>query len=213
MRGLLLVLLFAARVAEATSTCPTMSKVNTYVTFYGTLSGCSAVGPQMPCAPGEIVQFTVASFGYSFACAVHRFDWTFGDGTQASGQQPAHTFVQNGIYKVAVTITTAEQTLRLETELVVTGICECPPFMILPRFVNGRRVALAYTFHVIAAQGTGDWVWDFGDGTILRTALREIEHTYARGGLYVVRLSSTGSEAVYDSGITVPPTRRRSAGH
>jgi PKD repeat protein len=103
--------------------CPPMKPVlNVLVSYFGSQSGCSPFN-SYPCHPGEIIQFTAATFGYDFECAgPHEIRWDFGDGSAfVSGKQPAHAYAAYGVYDVRLTIANRARTVRLQAYVRIGG--------------------------------------------------------------------------------------------
>jgi PKD repeat protein len=47
--------------------------------------------------------------------------WSFGDGTEGSGEQPSHTYAANGVFSVSLTVTGSDGLSRVETKAVSVG--------------------------------------------------------------------------------------------
>ncbi|MBL0913426.1 MAG: PKD domain-containing protein, partial [Bacteroidia bacterium] len=156
-----------------------------------------------PCDLSPNFQYNVTSdcvfqfFGVSGgpACLNLTYDWDFGDGTTASGQNPAHVFPGPGVYVVCLEVTgttpTGEQCRKkICKEVVVncgTNPCPCdlsPSFLYNPispgcglQFfgASGGPACLNVTYS-----------WDFGDGTT--GTGQNPAHTFPGPGAYVVCL-------------------------
>jgi len=214
MRTLLFALLFVASMAGATSApCPTMSPANMTIVFAGAQSGCMTVSPQQ-CFVSEPVSFHISTFGYNFACEPHLFEWSFGDGTTGvQGQDQTHTYLVPGMFPVSVSIVNSQQQLTLTRNVNVWSVSEGPPLAVEGLFDFGRRVPRGYRFLVGNASGFGNWIWDFGDGTIERGPERQRSHVYLHGGTFIVSLSSELASPIYTVMVEVPVDRRRSVRH
>ena len=70
--------------------------------------------PSFP-AHGQPVQFTDNSVGAS------TWTWDFGDGTQSSLRNPAHTYAARGVYSVALWVSNGVSWTRAEKTVTVTG--------------------------------------------------------------------------------------------
>ena len=124
MRGTLLVLLFVARAAFANDTCGVMVPyMNTYISFVGMESGCTPASAST-CLQGEMIQFSVGTFGYSFLCAAHRFEWDFGDGVTSNASSVNHMFPADGGYDVSVRISTQNQSVVLTQRIYARGVAQ-----------------------------------------------------------------------------------------
>ena len=212
MKKLLIALLLAAPVAHATSPCPTMTRYNVFIVYNASASNC-VVNSQLPCTLGEAIQFSVAAFGYDFSCSAHTFLWEFGDGATSSVRTPTHAFTGPGMYAVKVTVATGSQQLTLTQNVFVGFIDPPPPFEVHPLADELGRVKRGYIFTIGGATGEGDWIWNFGDGTVVHSPQRVQTHIYKTGGTFRVTLSSASAPGIYTIDVNVPIDRRRSARH
>jgi hypothetical protein len=218
MPKMLLVLLFAARVVDAGTSgppCPTMSpSQNVSFSYTGSVSGCWPPAPT--CIAGEDIQFRTSTLGYNFACAPHQIHLDFGDGAVTDTADPSavqtHTYLSPATYTVTVTIANPNQVVTMSRDITVIDP-NAPPFTAEGWFDFGVRVPRGYRFVIGSALGFGDWIWDFGDGTIVRGAERQQNHIYTRGGTFSVRLSSELPGKTYSLEVQVPVDRRRSVRH
>ena len=69
----------------------------------------------------ESTAFSVATVGYSFACAAHMFQWSFGDGSTSNSIAPVHTYTAPGTYNVTLKITRGLDTVTLTRTVNVDG--------------------------------------------------------------------------------------------
>lgn len=107
--------------------CPTMvAETNVYVVFYGTqTASCSSVGGG--CPVGEDVQFKAFNYNYLYECGTHSFKWEFGDNTTSSERDPIHKYLQNGTYRVKLTIANGKQSIDLNKTIIVGTGVSIPP--------------------------------------------------------------------------------------
>ncbi len=109
--------------------------------------------------------------------------WDFGDGTTSSLDSPSHFYSNTGIYNVRLTITSrggcTDQKIK---QVVVNGpvgsfaynnITGCAPLQ-----VNFQ----AHTPDLLT------FIWDFNDGTTIRTPDSVISHVYITPGAYLPKL-------------------------
>jgi len=104
--------------------------------------------------------------------AIASYEWTFGDGSTATGQQAAHAYASEGTYTVTLTVT--DQAGNSDTAtLTVEVTADAPPAAALS--ASPTTVALEETVEFDASGSTDDdgiveYRWDFdGDGAIDRT--------------------------------------------
>ena len=128
---------------------------------------------------------------------ISSYYWTFGDGTEATTQDPHHIYSQPGSYRVCLRITT--------TDNCVSTICETYTVGTIPHicstnfsYQNNPNTLLAFfQGHAWNTDNTPinvtTYNWSFGDGTS-GTGLNP-DHRYTHAGLYRVCLvihTSTG---------------------
>ena len=107
------------------------------------------------------------------------WEWTFGDGTTSSEQNPNHTFEQPGTYEICLTV---ENDCSINTSCEMLSFsCAAPMaafnFTAEDQFVN---------FEDLSTVEPSTWFWTFGDGTNSTEA--SPEHIYTNSGTYEVCL-------------------------
>src|SRR5206468_1426422 len=113
----ILIALFDTGAISATPQCGMMTTRNVYIDFQGESSACSVYAGT--CSTDEPITFTAATNGYSFSCAPHTFQWSFGDGTTTSGQTVTHKYSSPGSYSVGVAISKEVQTFKVSDRVKV----------------------------------------------------------------------------------------------
>ncbi|RMG72216.1 MAG: PKD domain-containing protein, partial [Bacteroidetes bacterium] len=119
--------------------------------------------------------------------------WSFGDGTYSDQQNPFHTYDEDGIYTVKLTVIDAYgctdeiekiNYIRLDHPTInftVDYTPGCPPIQAHFEATGGGLMGMA------------KWQWNFGDG-IATTVLRDtVVHGYQASGLFDVTLIGTDS--------------------
>ncbi|MEM6342586.1 MAG: PKD domain-containing protein [Bacteroidota bacterium] len=147
------------------------------------------------CAPSTIT-FTDQSFVPPVSWL-----WDFGDGNTSTDQNPAHTYQQDGVFSVSLTVVdqfgctnslTKVNYIRLDhptTSFAVDYIASCPP------------VNATFTASSSGMVGIAKWDWDFGDGNTNTSLSPTTQHTYTAAGTYSASLTITdsiGCTATYD---------------
>ncbi|MCO6438986.1 MAG: PKD domain-containing protein [Phycisphaerae bacterium] len=141
------------------------------------------------------------------------YEWSFGDGSTATGRVAAHTYAAAGVYQIMLTVADAEtppnkaSTTRTVT---VAGSGQPPPGANQPPkaalTVNPSRgpVGTAFTFD---GSGSADpegaaltYRWVFGDGATGRGV--RVEHAYDTPGFYQVRLTVRDNKNASDDAVT-----------
>lgn len=119
--------------------------------------------------------------------------WDFGDGNTSELANPSHAYAKAGVYRVQVTVTTADGcTSTYEEEIVVGsdgpygGDCQA-----MFSFTQGDE-PFAFQFRDRSLGQVISWQWFFGDGTT--STARHPVHVYTQSGLYIVSLSVTASD-------------------
>jgi len=124
------------------------------------------------------------------------WSWDFGDGdtTNATAQNPVHTYATAGTYTVTLT---AANSLGSDAE-IKTGYLTVNSAVIAPvaAFTGTPTTGTAPLTVRFTDQSTNtptSWSWDFGDGDVTNATVQSPVHTYASTGTYTVTLTATNS--------------------
>lgn len=140
------------------------------------------------------------------------YTWNFGDGTDAVvGQNVNHTFADNGIY--TVTLTVSDEDGASTTKTLSTKVNNVAPTVAAGDnqiMYIGETVAFWGQFTDPGILDTHTVVWDFGDSNTVAGTLRPT-HIYNSNGTYSVTLTVTDDDGgVTNNTLTVtvkkPPT-------
>jgi PKD repeat protein len=118
--------------------------------------------------------------------------WDFGDGTNATQQNPVHIYTTAGKYTVSLTATNAggsNTSTRIEY-ITVSGSVKPPVANFYGKPTSGK-VPLSVLFTDTSTGSPTTWYWDFGDGT--NATDRNPVHTYTTPGKYTVSLTVTNA--------------------
>ncbi len=129
------------------------------------------------------------------------WQWNFGDGGTSTQQNPSHTYLQNGLYDVTLTITTAFGCSNSITKSQFIKIIK--PELAVSNLPAGGCIPYPFTPipNVTSIDGVASYTWDFGDGT---TAVgMSPPHVYANVGSYDIKLVITTNGGCTDSIILV----------
>ncbi|MSU21277.1 MAG: PKD domain-containing protein [Pedosphaera sp.] len=159
---------------------------------------------------------------------VSRYEWTFTDGTTASGPTVERAYSQSGEYSEVLKITDANGEIDYDFAVVIVIDKSAPdrlPPTIHPAFVPTQniRVGDPVTFKVRTFRTTfGNETWDFGDGTAKVTVKSDgnvnslakdgyalTEHRFAKSGRYLVSVERTnehGQKAISHLHVPVGPS-------
>jgi uncharacterized repeat protein (TIGR03803 family) len=112
------------------------------------------------------VHFSAASVD-SAANTIASWNWNFGDGTNGTGQYPAHTYTTNGTFSVTLVATNVNGTTvqgigasNITVSLPTVQFTVWPTNGVMPLTVNFTCPAVDSGDNSIVS-----WKWDFGDNT------------------------------------------------
>ena len=147
------------------------------------------------------------SRSWSASGTIARYDWTFTDGTTASGPTVGRTYNQSGEYSEILKVTDARGEVDYDFAIVLVIDKSAPdrlPPTIHPAFAPTMNIRAGdpVTFKVRSFRTTfGHETWDFGDGTGKVTVTSDgnveqhakdgyavTEHRFAKPGHYLVRV-------------------------
>lgn len=149
-----------------------------------------------PCAAFfESFELTVDPYTYQFVDQslgnITTWEWDFGDGTTSVHQNPAHSYYENGVYDVCLTISDEEGTCYdIYCETLYVGVT--PDCMANYYFVQDSLNSFTFHFTDASAGDIDSWNWDFGDGNL--SSQQNPTHTFAQEGVYFVCLTIANDE-------------------
>ena len=124
---------------------------------------------------------------------VASFQWNFGDGGTASGQNVTHTYTRIGTFPVTLTITDAVGRTNFTTQSITIGQGQLPTatFVASPAAPVVNQTINFNASGSTAAPGhnISDYTWTFGDGTGGNGAI--VTHAYSTAGSYTGTLQTT----------------------
>jgi len=132
------------------------------------------------------VQFTDESTGKNLTS---RF-WEFGDGTTSTEVNPKHTYSEDGVYTVSLTVMNqdgAKDTASKPDYITVREPKIKADFVGTP---TSGPSPLTVRFSDKSTGSPTNWFWDFGDG-YTSAGVKDPSHTYTYGGTYTVTLTIT----------------------
>lgn len=158
---------------------------------------------------GETVTFTDASTDPDGSIAA--WHWDFGDGGEATTQNPTHVFEEVGTFQVTLTVTDDEGLQATRTAPVRVVLAEpdddgddqvllpapLAAFLVEPGTpVVGKPVT--FTDDTTAETELVSWTWFFGDGSSVGSG-SEVSHTYQETGTFRVSLTVADERGVRDT--------------
>ena len=140
--------------------------------------------PTSGCAPQAVTFTNTSPAGGS------NFVWTFGDGSNFTGQTPPpHTYANNGTYSVTLTMTGANGCNGTTTQNALITLT-APVASFTSDVTDGcAPLDVQYTSTANSTDPIVSWVWNFGDGQTF-TGQNPPAHTYPLG-VYDVSLTIT----------------------
>jgi len=119
---------------------------------------------------------------------VDAWAWDFGDATTANVQNPVHTYAV-GTYDLVLEVTDDDGATNKTNLTVVVEKGPVAAFTSPATLLSG--IEATFTDASLAgARAIEEWVWDFGDGTVVtKSAGGSVGHTYEAGGTYNVCLT------------------------
>lgn len=163
--------------------------------------------PPAPECSAYITYTQIDSLSYQFSAnayaadslATFTYSWDFGDGNTSTEQNPTHTYAQEGVYSILLTVTSDSGCVALACEVVCAfngGVIDTFYYGCQAMFGAGwggdpQNPAggdpLTLTFYDMSFGSALSWYWDFGDGAT--DTVQNPTHTYAQSGLYPVTLT------------------------
>jgi|GEM_PF-1693738 len=114
--------------------------------------------------------------------------WDFGDGDTSTDQNPVHTYMDEGVYTVSLTIT---DQYGSDTEIKTDYITVAAIVANFEANPTTGNLPLDVTFTDLSTGEIDSWEWDFGDGNT--SSFQLPVHTYMESGNYNVSLTVTGT--------------------
>ena len=120
------------------------------------------------------------------------WSWDFGDGntTNATVQNPVHTYAAAGTYTVALTAANAGGSdTAIRTNYIT--VSPAPPVASFNGTPTTGNAPLTVIFTDSSTGSPTSWSWDFGDGNTTNATVQHPVHTYYSPGVYTVNLTVT----------------------
>jgi len=147
---------------------------------------------------GEEISFN-ASDSYDPDGSITSYFWDFGDGTNAMGVTANHTYIDDGVYTVTLTVT--DDRGATASANAIKTVLNRPP---IASFTESAETVLTGVTIYFDASGSYDpngtivsYFWNFGDGTNATGVTTS--HSYADDGTYTVTLTVTDDDGVAGS--------------
>jgi PKD repeat protein len=124
------------------------------------------------------------------------YEWDWGDGTDPStGLTPGHTYAENGVYEVTLTVTDSQGVSTSSTFTVTVYDAPVIPELEDKTGVTGVAIDCDGSDAYDPDGTIVSYDWDWGDGTGHGTGATP-SHTYTEKGVYTATLTVTDSQGV-----------------
>ena len=151
---------------------------------------------------GEAIRFD-ASASYDLDGNIVSYFWDFGDGTNVTGMIVSHTYADNGIYVVTLTVTDNDG--ATDSVYATKTVLNRPPVASFTESAETVTVGEFITFNALSSfDPDGSIVscdWDFGDGTSAIGVV--VSHAYTVQGTYTVTLTVTDDDGATASNTAI----------
>ena len=130
--------------------------------------------------------------------------WNFGDGTSSIEQNPEHTFITEGVYRVRLTASNGDGSSAVKSRFITVNRVPTPPVADFSANPTEGSAPLIVQFTDTSSNSPTEWNWKFGDGA--SSTEQNPEYRFITEGVYKVRLTASngdGSSAVKSRDITV----------
>ncbi|MFK7971773.1 MAG: PKD domain-containing protein [Bacteroidia bacterium] len=117
--------------------------------------------------------------------SIATWEWDFDDTNTSNQQNPVHTFINTGVYSVFLQVTDEFGCIDSARTSVFVTPAPTASFIASDTFTCAPA-SISFTDQSLGA-GIQDWIWDFGDGTVIQ-GQQNPTHQYDQNGLYDVRL-------------------------
>jgi gliding motility-associated-like protein len=150
------------------------------------------------CLPSGTAQFT--SLSTISDGSLLTYTWTFGDGGNATVQNPIHNYVTAGPFSVHLTVVSDKGCIKDTTKVLNTVFAQPVAVINSPADVCFGSAASFTDASTAAGSTVTQWQWNFGDGN--QSALQNPSHTYTTPGNYTVSLIITSAAGCVSARVT-----------
>jgi gliding motility-associated-like protein len=124
------------------------------------------------------------------------WNWDFGDGQTATGQNITHTFNTNGSFKVKLTLSNSNICGANETKTKTLDIyADTPKVSFGYNLTCGSKILQLTDSSVVKSGKIVSWFWDFGDGQT--STLMNPTHTYSSYNNFTIKLKAASLGICY----------------
>ena len=142
------------------------------------------------------MRFNDASVG-----RVTEWTWDWGDGTQSSGADQAHTWSTPNTYRVTLTVRNQYGADSATKTIQIVAKVE-PPKALFDFSPKAPIAGNPVQFTDLSSGGPSSWTWDFGDGS--GSVGRSPSHQYSEAKTYTVKLTVRNAKGTSEVSQQVP---------
>ncbi|HII91403.1 MAG TPA: PKD domain-containing protein [Methanosarcina sp.] len=114
--------------------------------------------------------------------------WSFGDGSNSTAKNPAHTYNKAGNYTVSLTVKNAAgKNTKTIKNYITVKTAPVKPIAAFSASPTSGNVPLKVIFSDKSTGSPTSWKWSFGDGS--NSTAKNPAHTYNKAGKYTVSLT------------------------
>ncbi|RZM05865.1 MAG: PKD domain-containing protein, partial [Pedobacter sp.] len=146
--------------------------------------------PPAGCAPYDAIFFNESLAGTDWL-------WQFGDGTTSTEENPTHTYLLPGSYRVRLIATDTSTCNRVDTSAYFTILVSPKPTAAFTWTPNPPQENVPVSFFNQSSADATRFLWDFGDGE--SSELRNPVHEYNATGQYKATLYAFNPTGCVDS--------------
>ncbi|WP_241430725.1 PKD domain-containing protein [Haloferax elongans] len=129
---------------------------------------------------------------------IDSYEWDFGDGTNATGENVSHTYTEPGSYTVTLNVTDAAGNNDTDTMVVTVEDATDPTAAAGSNQTVDEDTAVQFNGSSSTDNvGVDSYQWSFGDGN--STTGENVSHTYAQPGTYTVTVTATDAAGNSDT--------------
>lgn len=127
------------------------------------------------------------------------YNWSFGDGTSSSNQNPVHSFNYPGLYTIILNVTNSKGCDSSKSKIAYINVFQPPVADFAFNTVCKAPGTANFTTSITAGTGASPFTysWDFGDNTT--GTGNNPNHTYTSSGNYNVKLIVTDANGCKDT--------------
>ena len=147
--------------------------------------------PQVDFTADTVCLFNITHFSNltTDGTPISSYQWDFGDGNTSYQQHPTYIYQDPGIFNVSLYVVNASGCDSTYIQQVVVS-----PFPVAAFSIDTACLGTPTTFTDLSTGLPTEWIWDFGDGTIINGGPTE-QHTYLTPGNYLVSMIVSGGGA------------------